>query len=907
MKNAETGAVLTTKVSDQYTFSFGGLSCGRYQISATYENKGAKYTVNPEIIVAEVTDEDVTLQPFVVKGFTAHGSTDAKNFLPDAELDVLLTKKGSTTGQQRAVKSFNAKDGEFAIEQLEEGEYDVTLRQRVLASSELPVAFEHVSARLSPANTVIPTIRVTKAPVCGEIKYLDDGSQRLYETTVVVTDARGKALASTTASPKNHRQQKYCILAPVSDGTTEYFITTAANGSESALEPKNKLLNVESFRKGVNFVQSISTLAVELDTPECERVTVSLYKDRNTLFATKELPCTKGHVEFVIPSSSYRIAVSGTRLCFALKEEYDVQESQTITLRPEGFRFALVSQKPVAASVCRAGRSTECKPVLGGKPFTSASVCIGEKSVVQATHADYVYAPQTVAPSKDAKSYEVALVPSGVRLTGRLRLDDVEIASGEIAIRTTPEHAAPVLAKPARAFAKGYPYYEYSLVLPYGTADSVTVAPVSEHNIMFSPQRVALSKGAFKFEDIAVCQGVYLTGSTTPSTGGVTVTVTGGGLSAPVSAQTREDGTFSVGLVPRKAVAQCKVHMHKPSYVFERLPSAGDAVFNFSAKKISSIRVRTATADGTPIPGAIVALSSDKGVRTTATTDELGVVQLPLPPAAYYVRVALKEYAFEPSAKQIQLSPAEEGLFTAVGRRVLYHVSGTVAALDGSALPCKVQAVNAATDEVHTATTTATGAFVVRGLKPNATYTVSVSGAGIAASLPEHRVVALKEQDVADVKFVGVVSESAAEAAGTTTVKGYIRTEVTPSDVQGSPEVRLCGRGKCVDFSEAAFFTYRTCDVEDGTYTLEAHLDKARCTCRGEGGKSAEYRVRRGVVYDAAGQPTSVVAECKCKASSSGVELSVSSAMGIIFFAVVIAIYANKDKLLALIGHDKSE
>jgi hypothetical protein len=488
-----------------------------------------------------------------------------------------------------------------------------------------------------------------------------------------------------------------------------------------------------------------------------------------------------------------------------------------------------------------------------------------------------------------------------VLITGTITLEHVA-ASGEDKVTVVVEREGKqqevITADPVdNSVSK----FTYSFTYPYETTKPITVKPLpGSLNLIFTPQETAVTRNTVHVPEFRAHQGVYFRGTVAPALENVSITVTGGPLATPVVSQTTQDGAFTVGPFSSKYLADYKLHLERSGYIFtESTSSSRPSLLHFEAKKLSSIKVVAKTDSGVAVPDVHVAISSNKGDRITATTDELGTYLIPLPPAEYFVRVTLKEFEFTPNAKQIKLGVAEEGLFEVVGKRVRYHISGTVQTLSGAESNCKVKAVDTKSSTIHTTACLADGQFAIRDLMPNTNYIVSAEATNgeLLSSFPATQKVELKEDDVENITFMTVLG-SASMKIPTNTISALIDVDVIPKDVQLPVELSLCSHQSCTPFSETSVFNYRTIVVDDGTYQLTGKIDKSSCSCKSTTtSKTPKYKIVNGTVFTEQGEETSIVAKCTCKYTAGAVDLNISSAASIVVILLAFAAFFFRDSV----------
>jgi len=210
-------------------------------------------------------------------------------------------------------------------------------------------------------------------------------------------------------------------------------------------------------------------------------------------------------------------------------------------------------------------------------------------------------------------------------------------------------------------------------------------------------------------------------------------------------------------------------------YFFEPLPNSPH---DFKASRYSSIEVTvmhhySEPPSSEPLPGVLVSLSSSTHPNFRAkklTRPDGTLVFGQLIPGVYYLRPLLKEYEFDPPQVSLTLSQGEQQQLQLKATRVAYSCAGKLKTLAGSSegLGALVVQAHSSGGQVEECEVSATGDYILRGLQPHNTYSLTVKSnrpsteEGAAANVssvryerasPVRREVALERRDAHSIDF----------------------------------------------------------------------------------------------------------------------------------------------------------
>ena len=99
---------------------------------------------------------------------------------------------------------------------------------------------------------------------------------------------------------------------------------------------------------------------------------------------------------------------------------------------------------------------------------------------------------------------------------------------------------------------------------------------------------------------------------------------------------------------------------------------------NFSAEKLSFLRVKILDTNNKPLPSVFLSLSSaDRGFKINNSTNSEGYFDfLELYSGDYYIKPFFKEYKFEPSQKMVKILGGQHYHETLIAHRIAFSIYG---------------------------------------------------------------------------------------------------------------------------------------------------------------------------------------------------------------------------------------
>ena len=219
--------------------------------------------------------------------------------------------------------------------------------------------------------------------------------------------------------------------------------------------------------------------------------------------------------------------------------------------------------------------------------------------------------------------------------------------------------------------------------------------------------------------------------------------------------ETLKDGSYIIG--PLYTEFKYNVHALKDGYKISKVDEKSN---NFTAEKLSFLRVKIVDINNKPLPSVFISLSSaNKGFKLNNNTNAEGYFDFyELYSGEYYIKPLLKEYKFDPVQKQINIVGGEHYEEIIVAHRVAFSVYGKVNNLNKDKVEgISIQAVNVKTQQITETLLDKNNEYRLRGLNPNQSYIFKVKipiKSNIEKALPQATQVHLGKADVTGINFI---------------------------------------------------------------------------------------------------------------------------------------------------------
>ncbi|KAI1296507.1 Nodal modulator 1 [Halotydeus destructor] len=268
-----------------------------------------------------------------------------------------------------------------------------------------------------------------------------------------------------------------------------------------------------------------------------------------------------------------------------------------------------------------------------------------------------------------------------------------------------------------------------------------------------------------------------------------------------------------------------------------------DKLGQFLAKKLAGVSVKVLGEDKKPLRDVLISLSggSDNYRRNLVTPASGGLTFVGLSPGHYYLKSMMKEYAFEPSSKMIEVREGQTEDVDIVGKRTAFSVFGSIASLSGEpeagavieAIPdrldgqgdcSKLHAEEAVADEQ--------GSFRIRGLKPKCFYYVRIKtnddrNVVISRTVPAEEKVQVTDDDVRNVQLIAFRKATHMDITGDVLTSHYEHLNSVKINLYILGTEQLVSSNQLSSVS--AFFTMPSIPLDSSrTYVLRLETTLAR-------------------------------------------------------------------------------
>lgn len=197
--------------------------------------------------------------------------------------------------------------------------------------------------------------------------------------------------------------------------------------------------------------------------------------------------------------------------------------------------------------------------------------------------------------------------------------------------------------------------------------------------LLFMPKSIKMDVKESCHEDpneltFSMKSGIVLEGKITPAMEGVNIYAYNKATNELVSnTVSMPDGRYKIGPLYNEYTYDIKAL--KDGYKI--VPDAKNS-YNFSAEKLSFLRVKIIDTTNKPLSQVFLSLSSaDRGFKINNSTNSEGYYDfLELYSGDYYIKPFFKEYKFEPSQKMVKILGGNHYLETLIAHRIAFSIYG---------------------------------------------------------------------------------------------------------------------------------------------------------------------------------------------------------------------------------------
>lgn len=728
------------------TFTFAGVSSGKYRVVPLFNNKAIKFHIRPEALEFEMGRDGMRLtESFEVTGFSVSGRV-----LQSADGPGVRNAKVKLNGKEVAT---TGSDGKYTLDNIQAGTYTIQV-----TADELQ--FKDHIVKISLSNPALPDVVVSGFKVCGQVI-----SKKSYRVAIT----KKASTATVEVTTKENTAGEWCTFLESGHYTVKVVTSEQEHAAGIQFFPLTQSIHVDrSPQSGIIFSQLRATVSGEVRClPDAgssclSDVTVTLTPldvNGNPTGQASNAEPQEGKYSFanVLPGS-YEVSVPKGNLCWqsnTVKINVKTAQETVPALVQSGYVVSIVSSHAVKMTYQQQGvegaKSEEMLLTSGMNTFCVQKAGSYEISL-SGCHRYGADVPKTFTTSDVAP---VSISALSHRHTVKIVADEKATFKTQVTSKSGTETIEFKLS------SEGSNVYQHDFFLEQG--ERITVAPVSDI-MLFTPTTLevtGLSDCTEVPTKIVARKGLLIDGKTSPpiKDAKITLTFPNNVELAPQVVLTNEKGEFRFG--PIDSSLAVELSAEKESYEFKKFDKATNT---FSGHKLCEIIVTVKDDAGNRLPGVLLSLSGAESYRKNLVTGEDGTINFhSLVPSEYYLRAMMKEYDFKPNSKLIQVEDGATVNEELQGTRTAFSIFGSITSLNGEPFP-KVT-VEAVTDErcgnhLEESTSESNGQYRIRGLHPGCQYRVRVRTDGpssnVDRSIPKEKVINVEKGDVRDVNMIAI-------------------------------------------------------------------------------------------------------------------------------------------------------
>jgi len=706
-------------------FLLSNVPCGEYVLVPIYLEEETTYDVSPPRVEVKIVGNSVALDDFQVVGFSVRGKVVDMNGVGIGGVSVLVD----------GVKQCETReDGKFTWEKASTGTYKVELKKD-------HYYFPSNTVTVSPTTSTLADIQVESFGLCG--KFEVDETSGISTSREATLEGENLVLSAKTTN------SEFCFKVKPGSYTIQPRITEQERAQNLLFEPAYISVRVENWPiLDQNFSQIKVSVSGNIQCLEsdCTGIEVILESKRTNTIQRTASKGNKFEFQNVYPGS-YVVRVQRPMWCWefdSLPVEILRDDVNTLKFTQTGFKLEIQAEHEL--SVVSSHQQTSEK--------TTHTIYPGPNTLCLVQPGDYTFQPKSCFKF-EKESYEIStknnnrspinLLPTHVQVTGQINIDKSStLDSVEIQISNSNSVVATRSGKdqPLR-----FSYWA-------SAGETHTITPQVKSSMLFYPksQNVAIPKQMKCQEELPSFEardGKYITGNIHPVLEKVEVIVRIKQTSEIIMRVLSDtQGRYSVG--PLYDDIEYSTSAHLEGYHFTS--RNGD----FVAVELRQFTVLVQDTNELPVSGVIITLTGVDSFYNSSVTDEEGrCVFGELFPGSYYLKPALKEYTFQPSNLNLEITENSSLQEKFVATRVAYSCFGSIKALNGDPEKGVLVYASNANGEYEETHTDSSGKYRIRGLKPGNSYSVSVKPSGqIVSASPSNREIVVSEQDSLGADFV---------------------------------------------------------------------------------------------------------------------------------------------------------
>jgi hypothetical protein len=725
-------------------FLHSNIPFGKFRVSLFYSDESVSYEISPGFVDVEVKHKDEILKKqFEIISFSVKGKVvnSLKNGIENVKIKIDGIEKSIT----------NAK-GEYILKNLVTNQYDLEAQIENMFFDPIQ------NLKLSPKKNSIPDFIVREYNLCGKINIESTENFSNKKRTVLLKEKETNVERRTITGLEG----KFCFEVKPSTYFIHPILTQEEKDAELHLNPDSidveiidkPRLDIDFFQSKVEISGFISCLE---DCPSGMKVYLTSVKKNDKVIHTDIEPINDKNksgkkYKFSFPkilSGQYKMTIQKYEWCWE-KDEFVIKVQNknisNIEFKQEGYSLFYDShydmeidwknvkdEKLKGKSLLKKSESKICLPHQGEYLISPISCYKFEKNSfiydtekkerldlkpIEYLVKGQISVEQSELTSEDLKNslFEINVEElKGDSIIGYKKIESISVTNGKnIEFEFYTKNKSTFIVTPKISSNK----------------NSKTNLENKLPKLLFYPKfkqikienKCLEDNNMLKFE---VRTGIIIKGTITPIMSGVKINALKKDNNESIAAaESLEDGSYTIG--PLYKEFDYKLTALKDGY---KITNTQDHPYDFTAEKLSFLRVTIVDTNNKPLPGVFLSLSSsNKGFKINNNTNNDGYFDfLELYSGEYYIKPLLKEYKFEPSQKMIKIVGGEHYKEVIIAHRVAFSIFGKVNNLTKEKVDgISIQAINLETNQIYETILEKNMEYRLRGLTPDQKYTIKM-------------------------------------------------------------------------------------------------------------------------------------------------------------------------------------
>lgn len=672
-------------------FVFSNIPYGKFFVTPYYNNDLMSLEIEPKIKTFDVKHKDNYIEEiFIVKNITLTGKV--VNHSNNGIKGVVII----IDGQKKATSDDN---GIYVLENISPGNYDLE------AQSE-DMFFEPITnIELSPFIKSIPNMIVKDYKLCGKI-YIEKNEYISVAKRSIVLRVGESQTERRTITDNNGR---YCFDVKPDKYNIIPVLTQEEKDMELHINPESILIEVvDKPLLDINFYQSkveVTGFINCLDKCNEEIVVYLSNTKTDKVIKTDAKKQNKDNkLKFVfenILSGQYNVYLQKYEWCF---------NNENLPLKVQNTKIDNLEFKQTGYSMFY--ESTNDTPVLIEKTTDkdtkldivlkklSSKVCLPKEGEYKITPKSCYKFPEKNFYYNTKVIKRLILNPSEFLVKGNISIiskifknlnNNVKGINVNVSIEEIKDNSIfNYLSLTSLPISKKDNYFEFYskpkvdlIITPEikvnSNANTSKELQTLISKLIFYPKfkQIKIENNCLENSELLNFEmriGQLIEGQIEPSMEGVIVNAYDKDKQSVIAETTSlKDGRYKIG--PIYSEANFEIKAIKEGY---KILVSKTSPFNFTAEKLSLLRVNVVDEKQMPLSGVFLSLSCAKNsFKNNSNTNSNGQIDfVDLFSGEYYIKPLLKEYKFEPSQKQVSIIGGEHYNETIVGHRVAFSIYG---------------------------------------------------------------------------------------------------------------------------------------------------------------------------------------------------------------------------------------